>query len=136
DADLYNGKFELAYGAETGGPAPYYELRQLLYSKNTAAIGQTASSNFERFSSAQVDSWIEQYGATTSPATQHAIVSKLAGVMTSQIPVIPVTEQVDWYQYSTKSITGWATPQNPFAQPAAYNTPDIGVMLLHLKPNG
>jgi peptide/nickel transport system substrate-binding protein len=136
DADLYNGRYQLAYGAETGGPAPYYELRQLLYSKNSAPIGQTAGSNWERFSSAQVDSWIEQYGATTSAATQHQIVAKLAGVMTSQIPVIPITEQVDWYQYSTKSIMGWATPQDPFAQPAAYNTPDIGVMLLHLKPKG
>jgi peptide/nickel transport system substrate-binding protein len=136
DADLYNGRFQLAYGAETGGPAPYYELRQLLYSKNTAAIGQTASSNWERFTSPQVDSWIDQYGATTSSSVQHSLVAKLANVMTSQVPVIPVTEQVDWYQYSTKSISGWATPANPFAQPAAYDTPDIGVMLLHLRPKG
>ena len=136
DNDLYNGKYQLAYGAETGGPAPYYELRQMLYSKNSAPIGKPASSNWERYSNAQVDTWIDQYGATTSSAVQHSIVSKLAGIMTSQVPVIPITEQVDWYQYSTKTITGWATPQNPFAQPAAYNTPDIGVMLLHLRPKG
>ncbi|HZQ80629.1 MAG TPA: ABC transporter substrate-binding protein [Gaiellaceae bacterium] len=136
DADLYAGKFQLAYGAETGGPAPYYELRQLLFSKNSAPIGQTASSNWERFSSKQVDSWINAYGATTSAATQHSLVTKLAGVMTSQVPAIPVTEEVDWYQYSTKSITGWPTPSNPFAQPAAYSTPDIGVTLLHLRPKG
>ncbi|HZT90469.1 MAG TPA: ABC transporter substrate-binding protein [Gaiellaceae bacterium] len=136
DADIYNGKFQLAYGAETGGPAPYYELRQLLYSKNTAPIGQTASSNYERFSDRKVDALIDAYGATTSSALQHSIVRKLAAVMTSRIPVIPVTEQVDWYQYNTKSITGWVTPSNPFAQPAAYNTPDIGVMLLHLRPKG
>ena len=50
DADVYAGKFELAYdGNESGGPAPYYELRQLLYSKNSAPIGQNASSNWERY---------------------------------------------------------------------------------------
>src|SRR5262249_2606599 len=41
--DMYNGKFQLAYnGNENGGPAPYYELRQLLYSKNSAPIGKIA----------------------------------------------------------------------------------------------
>ena len=40
DNNVYNGKYELAYdGNESGGPQPYYELRQLLYSKNSAPIG-------------------------------------------------------------------------------------------------
>ena len=39
-AAVYNGKYELAYNSETGGPTPYYELRQLLYSGNSAPIGQ------------------------------------------------------------------------------------------------
>src|SRR5579875_509431 len=32
--DLLYGRFQLAYDNETGGPTPYYELRQLLYSGN------------------------------------------------------------------------------------------------------
>ena len=40
---LYNGKYQLAYNAQTGGPTPYYELRQWLYSKNSAPIGKQAS---------------------------------------------------------------------------------------------
>jgi peptide/nickel transport system substrate-binding protein len=50
------------------------------------------------------------------------------------VPFIPTTEEVDWYQYDSANIGGWATPANPYAQPAAYNYPDIGVMLLHLFP--
>ncbi len=46
--DLYTGQFQLAYSSEPGGPSPYYELRQLLYSKNSAPIGTAASFNFER----------------------------------------------------------------------------------------
>jgi peptide/nickel transport system substrate-binding protein len=136
DADVYDGKFQLAYNAETGGPAPYYELRQILYSKNSAAIGTAASSNWERYSNPATDTLIDQYGATTSAATQHAIVKKLEAVMANDIPVIPITEEVDWYQYNTKNITGWVTPSDPYAQPAAYSAPDIGVLLLHLKPKG
>ncbi len=41
-ADLYTGKYQLGYGSETGGPSPFYELRQWLYSANSAPIGKTA----------------------------------------------------------------------------------------------
>jgi peptide/nickel transport system substrate-binding protein len=135
DADAYNGKFELMYnGNESGGPAPYYELRQLLYSKNSAPIGKIASSNWERYYNPAVDKLIEQYGATTDPAKQHDIVKKLEAAMVNDVPVIPVTEGVDWYQYNTKNITGWVTQNNPYAKPAAYEIPDWGVLAMHLRP--
>ncbi|HLB17749.1 MAG TPA: ABC transporter substrate-binding protein [Gaiellaceae bacterium] len=137
DADVYNGKYQLAYdGNESGGPAPYYELRQLLYSKNSAPIGKAASSNWERYSNPATDALIDQYGATTNAATQQAIIRKLEAVMVNFVPVIPITEGVDWYQYNTKDITGWVTQNDPYAKPAAYEVPDWGVMLLHLKPKG
>ena len=137
DADNYNGKFQLSYnGNETPGPAPYYELREILYSKNGAPIGKTASSNWERYSNPQTDALINQYSATTSVAKQHAIIKKLEAVMVNTVPVIPITEGVDWYQYNTKNISGWVTQGKPYARPAAYETPDWGVVLLHLKPKG
>ena len=131
-AALYNGNYELGYGSETGGPTPYYELRQWLFSGNSAPIGQPAGSNWERYSSPATDTLINSYSGTTSAATQHAIVNKLQAVMLKEVPVIPITEQVDWYQYDTGTFTGWVTQGNPYAQPAAYNYPDWGQMLLHL----
>jgi peptide/nickel transport system substrate-binding protein len=135
--DTYTGKYQLSYnGNEPPGPAPYYELREILYSKNSAQIGKIAPSNWERYSNPAVDKLIDAYGATTDAATQHAIIDKLAAAMVKDVPVIPVTEGVDWYQYNTKSIAGWVTQQNPYARPAAYENPDWGVVLLHLKPKG
>jgi len=134
DDALLDGNFQLAYGDETGGPTPYYEMRQWLYSANTAPIGQQASSNFERYSNPATDKLINEYGATTSAAMQHNIVDQLQEVILKDVPVIPVTEEVDWYQYSTSSFTGWATPQDAYAQPAAYQTPDLGIMMLHIAP--
>ena len=137
DADNYNGKFQLSYnGNESGGPAPYYELRQLLYSANSAPIGKPAATNWERYENPATDKLIEQYAATADPKTQHEIVRKLEQVMVNEVPVIPVTEGVDWYQYNTRDLTGWVTPDNPYAQPAAYVNPDWGVVLLNLKPKG
>jgi peptide/nickel transport system substrate-binding protein len=137
DNDVYTGKYDLAYdGNEAGGPAPYYELRQVLYSPNSAPIGKIAGSNWERYYNKKVDSLIKGYAATTSSAKQHSIVNQLQAAMVRDVPVIPVTEGVDWYQYNTSSLTGWVTKKNPFAKPAAYEVPDWGVMLLHLRPKG
>jgi peptide/nickel transport system substrate-binding protein len=135
DADNYAGKFQLSYnGNLSGGPAPYYELRQLLYSKNSAPIGKNASTNWERYENPAVDQLIDSYAATADPTKQHEIVRKLEKVMVDDIPVIPVTEGVDWYQYNTKDHSGWVTQQNPYAQPSAYVYPDWGVVAMNLKP--
>ena len=134
DNDVYTGHYQLAYdGNQTAGPSPYYELRSLLYSKGSAPIGKSAGSDWERYSNPQVDKLIEQYAATSDSATQHQIVKQLEAIMVNDIPVIPVTEGVDWYQYNTKDLQGWVTKGDPFARPAAYVNPDWGVMLLHLK---
>jgi peptide/nickel transport system substrate-binding protein len=132
--DLYTGKYELAYGAETGGPSPFYEMRQWLDSANSAPIGTAAGSNFERYSNPATDALINQYASVTSVTEQQNIVDQLEKVMLADVPVIPVTEEVDWFQYSTATFTGWPTPSNPYAQPAAYNYPDWGQLMLHLSP--
>jgi len=134
--DLYTGKFQLGYGSETGGPSPYYEMRQWLYSANSAPIGTAAGSNFERYNNPVTDALINQYATTSDPSTQHSIVNQLEAVMLKEVPLIPVTESVDWFQYDTGSFSGWPTQGNPYAQPAAYNYPDWGQMMLHLVPKG
>ena len=54
-----------------------------------------------------MDKLIEEYAATTDTARQHEIVKQLEAVMVNDVPVIPVTEGVDWYQYNTKDHAGW-----------------------------
>ena len=137
DADVYNGRYQLAYdGNEAYGPSPYYELRNELYGPASAPIGKIAASNWERYSNPALDKLFNQYAATTSLATQKQIIKKVEQAMVRDVPIIPITEGVDWYQYNTKALTGWVTQQNPYAQPAAYAYPDWGVMALHLAPKG
>jgi len=133
-SDIYTGKFQLGYYAETGGPSPYYELRQWLYGPNSAPIGTAAGSNFERYSNPAVDKLINEYATTTSTSEQHSIVGQLQKVMLQDVPVIPVTESVDWFQYDTGSFSGWPTQGNPYAQPAIYTYPDWGQVMVHLVP--
>ena len=133
-SNLYEGKYQLAYNAEGGGPTPFYEFRQWLYSKNSAPVGKSATSNWERFSSPATDALLDQYTATTSATDQHAIVNKLQQLLVDQVPVIPVLEEVDWFQYNSKAFTGYPTASNPYAQPGLYNIPDWGYVLDNLKP--
>ena len=51
---------------------------------------------------------------------------------TTDVPVVPTTESVDWYQYNDKSLTGWPTQEDPFSRAAAFAVPDIEQVLLHL----
>jgi peptide/nickel transport system substrate-binding protein len=133
-SDLYAGKFQFAYYDQTGGPTPYYELRQWLYSANSAPIGQNAATNWERYSSPATDKLLNEYAATTDTATQHQIVDELQQVVLSDVPFIPITEEVGWFQYNTASFTGWPSPSDPYALPAVYSYPDMGQVLLHLSP--
>jgi peptide/nickel transport system substrate-binding protein len=133
-SDTYTGKYQLAYNDETGGPSPYYELRQWLYSANSAPIGTAAGSNWERYSNPAADKLINEYATTTSVSEQHSIVSQLQAIMLKDVPVIPVTESVNWFQYDTGSFSGWPTQGNPYAQPAIYTYPDWGQVMVHLVP--
>jgi len=134
EADLHYGRYQLAYYAQTGGPTPYYEFRQWLYSANSAPIGKQASSDWERYSNPATDQLLNSYAVTTDSATQHQIVDQLQQVVLSDVPYIPITEEVGWFQYNTASFTGWPSPSDPYAIPAAYAYPDMGQVLLHLAP--
>ena len=132
--DLQGGHFQLAYAGSGGlgpvpGPSPYFELRGALFS------GSIGSYNFSRFKSASTDALFNQY-AGASHAQQVQIMHQIQKVMVDQVPFIPVTEGVDWFQYDTTNIGGWPNASNPYAQPAPYSSPDNAVVLTHLYPTG
>jgi len=133
--DLNYGKFQLAfYDQQSFGPSAYYELNNWLNSANTAPIGKQAATNYERYSNKSTDALLDQYETTTSASEQQSILNQLQEVMLNDVPVIPVIEAVDWYQYDTGTFSGWPTQGNPYGQPAPYAWPDLEQVLLHLAP--
>jgi peptide/nickel transport system substrate-binding protein len=132
DDRLFKGHFDLAYGPQiSGGPSPYYELRQLLYSKNSAPIGTAAPSNYMRYRNPAVDKLFDDY-ARADESAQTDIIKQISAAMIKDVPFIPTTESVDWYQYNTSDIAGWPTKANAYAQPAPWNVPDNEQVLLGL----
>jgi peptide/nickel transport system substrate-binding protein len=130
---LSKGDFDLAYYSQTGGAGPYYEFRQILHSANSAPLGQAAASNFERYSNPAVDKALDDF-ASADDATQKQLLNTVQEAMLRDVPVIPTTESVQWYEYNTKSFTGWPTEQDQYALPAPWQLPDVEQVLLHLKP--
>jgi peptide/nickel transport system substrate-binding protein len=130
---LYKGDFDLAYSSANPGPSPYYELRQLLYGGNTAPLGKNASTNYTRFSDPKIDALFNAFGAADD-AKQKEIVNQIQLAMLEQVPLIPTTENVNWFEYSTKEFTGWPTADDPYALPAPYSLPDVEQVLLKLTP--
>ena len=100
---------------------------------NNLFSGNIGSSNFSRFKSADVDAAFAKYPAADA-AGQMSIIHQIEAVMANEVPVIPVVESVDWFEYDTTDVGGWPTPENPYAQPAPWNTPDNAVVLTHLYP--
>ena len=132
-SDMSLGHFELGINDQTGGPGPEYEMRQWLFTGNTAPIGKSASTDFGRYSDPATDALFNEFGSTNNLATQQSIVAQLEKVVLADVPYIPVLTAVSWDQYNSAQFTGWPTAADPYAQgQTAY--PDWGWDLLNIKP--
>jgi peptide/nickel transport system substrate-binding protein len=137
-ADRADGKFQLAYG---GPPqitldGPYGILRGLLYSGNTAPIGQAAGSDFERYSSPHEDALINGLASATNLAAQQQLVKQMEAPMLEDVPFLPLTEATAQNENNSAFASGWPTPANPYANPSPTTQPDEGVVLVNLVPKG
>jgi len=99
-----------------------------------AVLGELRPDRQERGEQLGALQQLNEYAITTDPTTQHQIVDSPQQVVLSDVPYIPITEEVGWFQYNTADFTGWPSPSDPYAIPAAYAHPDMGQVLLHLAP--
>lgn len=132
-SDLQNGKYSAAIGWSYGGPNPFYYFNFAMNSLYSAPIGKVASSNIERFQSAQADQYLADYNATTSAAAQKAALDKLQMLWAQQMPSIPLVWGAYWNEYNAGSFKGWPTPSNPYTDPGP-NDAAQELTVLHLSP--
>ncbi|HEX4789626.1 MAG TPA: ABC transporter substrate-binding protein [Actinospica sp.] len=131
-SDLENGNFQLAFYGPPGGPTPYYELHLMLDSANDMPVGQSAQGDYGRYKNPAVDQLFASYASATSASAQQNAIKQISTYMIKDVPLIPVVEAVDWFQYSTADLQGWPSASDPYAQPAPWNYPDLEMVLLHL----
>lgn len=136
--DRADGKFQLAYGGppQITVDGPYGILRGLLYSANSAPIGQAAASNYERFSSPHEDALINGLASATSLSVAQQLVKQMEAPMLEDVPFLPLTEATAQNENNSAYATGWPGPSNPYANPSPTTQPDEGVVLVNLVPTG
>jgi len=137
---ISTGSYDAAISWTNSGPTPYYAYLALLSSAN-AAPQVAVGTNFERWDAAssngyaaKTDQLLEQYQATSDPNAQKQAIQGIEDIIVSQLPVIPLTVNVYWDEYTTTHFTGWPSADNPYDSGAPYNMPDAANVILHLKP--
>jgi peptide/nickel transport system substrate-binding protein len=130
--DIQNGNYDMAIWYETPGPSPYFIYNELLNSTNTAPIGQSASSNFERWNDPASDALLTQYNSTADLAQQKQAMYGLEKIMVEKLPVIFLVNEPYWYEYNTLKYDGWPDQGHMYAEPSPYAYPDDEIVLLNL----
>jgi peptide/nickel transport system substrate-binding protein len=131
-SDLQIGNYDTAMSWTNPGSTPFYLYNSMLNSANTAPLGQTASSNFERWSDQETDQLLAQYEDSADPSVQLQAIQGLEKIMVEQVPVIPVVYNATWYEYSTARFVGWPDASHTYAVPSPYTFPDAEVVLLNI----
>ncbi len=131
---LENGQYDTGILWTNPGPTPYYIYDGLLRSTNSAPVGQSAPSNYERWMDPATDKLLDQYASSTDAQVQRQALEGLQQIMVEQLPSIPLTAEPYWYEYSTTKFVGWPNEQHPYAAPGTAEYPDIEIVLLNLQP--
>lgn len=129
-----NGDYDATINYTSHGPSPYYFYNSILNSSFSAPLGKAATSNFERWNDANTDKLLNDFANTTDLAKQKQDLYSIEQIMVNQVPVIPILYGADWNERTTARFTGWPTADNAYAQPGAFDAPDVGVVVEHLTP--
>ncbi|HZC06647.1 MAG TPA: ABC transporter substrate-binding protein [Ktedonobacterales bacterium] len=132
-SDRASHNFDLIMTGGFFGPTPYYYLEPLLDSTHISGANAT---NWEQWNDPATDRLLKQYASTSDPATQKQAIQGLTDIMAKDLPVIPVLDAVQFFEYTTTNWTGWPTPQNPYAIGSSYQLAagDNEQVILHLQP--
>lgn len=129
---LQLGTFDSAISWTNSGPTPYYLYYGLLASANSAPVGKSAPSNWERWQDPTTDQFLALYSRSLDANVQQQALAGIQKVMVDQLPSIPLVDSVNWYEYTTARYTGWPDQQNPYAVPSPYAYPDSEQVALNL----
>lgn len=125
-SNLTSGHYQLAMASPSTGPTPYYLYQSYL--------APSAEGNYEHWANSSTTNALNAYQATSNLAQQKRLIASIEKQVAQDLPTIPLIYGATWFEYSTKSYTGWPSAKDPYAQPAPYNFPAEGIVLMHLTP--
>lgn len=127
------GSFDAMIGGMFGGPTPYYLYNTHLNSKNDASTGGW---NWGHYKNPDFDTLLQQYASTSDATQQQSLVKQMEALYNKDLPVVPLLNAANWYEYSTLHYTGWPSQDDPYALGPAYDAPGNAIIVTHLQPTG
>ena len=136
--DVADGDFQLTSHWSTNGLTPYTMYDSWLDS--SLATGSAATGDYERLNDPAIQAQLATLAGASTTAQQTAALAPIAKFVAADLPIIPTTTALDWFEYNSQNYTGWPTQDNPYesGQPSGTNNgPGSGsdeVVILHLTP--
>lgn len=130
---MEDGTFSMGVMWGPSGPNPFYTLNPLMNTEYSAAIGQPAPDNIERYSNPRVQQLANEYDASTSVAIHKSVIDQMANIMATQLPIIGLLNRNSPNEYSSATISGWPTASNPYWDNAADVGPIVVLTQLYAK---
>ena len=115
-----NGDFDLTLHSYAGVSAagPWQRFSDTMDSRGVPEIGQTAFTNFNRFSSPEAEELLDQIPAETDPEAQKALYTQLDDIYREEIPSIGLMYRpLQFYQYNEVAWSGFPNSEDPYAPP-------------------
>jgi len=133
---LMTGNFDMAIAwAPTVGPTPFYAYYSEFYPGFSAPIGQSAISDYTRYTNPTITKALETLTSTSDPAIQKQAMYSIEKVLIDELPVIVLANRTGFDLYSQKTFIGWPTISDPYSM--GWNGTGLGMELvtlnIHLK---
>jgi len=123
-SNVQTGNFDLAMRFTTGvGPAsPWQRFHDIMDSRGTPAMGQTAFWDWGRYSNSEVAQLLDAAGAATSNDQRKQALAQLDKVFMQDVPAIPLMYRpLAFYEFNTSVWTGFPTSANPEGLQPTFN---------------
>jgi peptide/nickel transport system substrate-binding protein len=132
-ANLNDGNFTAAIHWGSQGLTPYAYYDNWMDYTLSAPDGKTASADYGRFDDPAAQAALSEYASASTTAAEDAAITKLANIMSTQVPVAPLLLGASWAEFSTRDYTGWPSMSNAYMDPGP-NIPEILYTVQQLKP--
>lgn len=129
-----SGNYEMTIASVAMGLTPYTLFRSMMSSEYETAAGESVVSNYNRYYDDEADALLSSFASTLDPDQQQAALDGLEQIMVEKLPVIPMLQSPNWFQYNTERWEGFPTEEDPYALGAPFQFPDNLLVITSLTP--
>jgi len=135
-SNFMTGNFDLGLAwSPVQGPTPFYEYYANFFPTFSAPIGQTAISDFSRYTNPVITEALTEYMSSSDLNTMKESMYKVENILVNEVPVIVFMNRTGHDLYSQKEFVGWPSESNPYSM--GWNGAGLGnelvILNVHLK---